>query len=172
MEKVVFLDRDGVINRKAPMHQYITCWEDFVFLPGVKGAMKKLCDAGYRVAVVTNQRGVARGMMSLEQVEELHRKMCMALEVEGANVDGIYICPHGEGECHCRKPDIGLFLQAERDFTVDKDHSWMIGDSETDMIAGECYGVRTILVGSDETYGSVQCKDLLSAVEYILSEKA
>ena len=144
MRKTVFLDRDGLINVKAAPHRYITLWEDFRFLPGVPEAIRALNEAGYLVLVVTSQRGVARGMMTMEAVEDIHRNMCQALVEAGAHIDGIYVCPHNEGECHCRKPEIGLFLQAERDFPIDKAKSWMIGDSDTDTEAGRRYGVRTI----------------------------
>ena len=113
-------------------------------MPGVPEAIRTLNEAGYLVLVVTSQRGVARGMMTLEAVEDVHRHMYAALEEAGAHIDGIYVCPHNEGECHCRKPEIGLFLQAERDFSIDKAASWMVGDSDTDTEAGERYGVRTI----------------------------
>lgn len=143
-KKTVFLDRDGLINRQAPPHQYITKWEEFEFLPGVPEAIHKLNKAGYLVLIVTNQRGIARGMMTVEAVEMIHRQMCKTLHKNGAHIDGIYFCPHNEGECHCRKPDIGLFLQAERDFQIDKKKSWMVGDSESDVQAGQNYGVKTI----------------------------
>lgn len=145
MRKAVFLDRDGLINVQAPPHRYITKWEDFRFQTGVAESIRALNEAGYLVLVVTNQRGVARGMMTLEMVKDVHRHMCAALSEAGAHIDGIYICPHNEGECHCRKPEIGLFLQAERDFPIDKAASWMVGDNDTDVEAGCRYGVRTIL---------------------------
>jgi histidinol-phosphate phosphatase family protein len=145
LNKVVFLDRDGVINRKAAEHDYIKSWKEFSFLPGVSDAVKRLNNAGFLVVVVTNQRGVARGMMSMEDVENIHEKMCCQLETEDAHIDAIYVCPHDIGQCNCRKPDIGLFLQAEADYEIDKSQSWMIGDSESDIIAGNRYGVQTIL---------------------------
>ena len=144
MRKAVFLDRDGLINVQAAPHHYITRWEDFRFLPGVPEAIRRLNEAGYLVLVVTSQRGVARGMMTMEAVEDIHRHMCAALAEAGAHIDSIYVCPHNEGECHCRKPEIGLFLQAERDFSIDRAASWMVGDSDTDTEAGRRYGVRTI----------------------------
>ena len=151
------MDRDGVINERAAPHQYITRREDFRFLPGVPGAIRALNEAGYLVLIVTNQRGVARGMTTMEAVDDIHRRMGEALEEEGAHIDGIYVCPHDYGQCTCRKPEIGLFLQAERDFPIDKAASWMVGDSDTDVEAGRRYGVRTILT-----------TDLPSAVERIL----
>ena len=171
MEKVVFLDRDGVINAKAAPHEYITTWDRFRFLPRVPQAIRLLGEAGYKTVIVSNQRGVARGLMTMEQVDALHDRMCAELARQGAQIDAIYVCPHGEGECRCRKPEIGLFLQAEKKFTVDKARSWMIGDSASDILAGERYGVRTILVDSGEKIGDVQCDDLPDAVEYILKEE-
>ena len=87
-------------------------------------------------------------MMSMEEVNDIHRFMCAELEKAGAHVDGVYVCPHNEGECDCRKPGIGLFRQAEKDFPIDKRRSWMVGDSMSDVEAGERYGVRTILTDS------------------------
>lgn len=171
MEKVVFLDRDGVINEKAAPHEYITAWDAFRFLPRVAQAIRVLNEAGYQTVIVSNQRGVNRGRMTMQQVDELHAKMCEELARQGAHIDAIYVCPHGEGECHCRKPEIGLFLRAEEKIEVDKAQSWMIGDSASDILAGERYGVRTILVNNEEKRGSVQCKDLMAAVEYILGEE-
>lgn len=147
MYKAVFLDRDGLINEKAPEHEYIRKWEEFRFLPGVPEAIRRLNEAGYLVLVVTNQRGVARGLMTMEEAFELHSAMCAALERDGARIARVYMCPHEEGSCTCRKPDIGLFLQAERDFAIDKSRSWMVGDSDSDIEAGRRYGVRTIKTG-------------------------
>ena len=120
-------------------------------------AIRRLNAAGYRVIVVTNQRGVARGLLTMADVEDVHRYMREALARQGARIDGVYVCPHNEGECTCRKPGIGLFLQAERDFPVDKRQSWMVGDSETDAEAGRRYGVRIL-----------QTDSLPAAVEIIL----
>ena len=145
LHKAVFLDRDGVINVQAAEHDYIKLWAEFTFLPGVPDAIRVLNQAGYLILVVTNQRGVARGMMSLADVDEIHRKMCQALEDAGARIDRVYVCPHDIGQCSCRKPDIGLFLQAEQDYDIDKTASWMVGDSKSDVEAGTRYGVRSIL---------------------------
>lgn len=144
MRKTVFLDRDGLINERAAPHQYITRWEDFRFLPGVPESIRTLNEAGYLVLVVTNQRGVASGIMTIEAVEDIHRQMCRSLVEAGAHIDRIYVCPHDVGQCTCRKPDIGLFLQAEKEFPIDKNCSWMVGDSDTDVEAGRRYGVRSI----------------------------
>ena len=142
--KTVFLDRDGLINQQAPIHDYVKSWEEFHFLPGVPQAIHKLNEAGYLVLVVTNQRGVARGMLQMKDVTAIHEEMCQELARNGAIIQKVYVCPHEIGTCSCRKPDIGLFLQAECDFEIDKERSWMIGDSDSDVEAGRKYGVRTI----------------------------
>jgi histidinol-phosphate phosphatase family protein len=157
MSKTVFLDRDGVINRIVGPHCYVTSWDEFETLPGVVQAIKQLNEAHYQVIIVSNQRGIARGKMTLLDVTTLHETMCETFAKEGTRIDGIYLCPHEEGECTCRKPNIGLFLQAEQDFAIDKSESWMIGDSESDVEAGQRYGVKTI-----------QSSNLLQAVSQIL----
>lgn len=153
-QKAVFLDRDGVINRCAAPHCYITRWKDFEFLPGAIDGIKMLNEAGYLVLIVTNQRGIARGMCTAEQIATLHRSMCEELEKMGAHIDGIYVCPHDDGECECRKPEIGLFLQAESEWYIDKEKSWCIGDFQSDIEAGNKYGINTILIGdTSKQYG-------------------
>jgi histidinol-phosphate phosphatase family protein len=171
LRKTVFLDRDGVINCCAPPHCYIRRWEDFVFLPGVAEGIRLLNEAGYRVVIVTNQRGVARGLMTLSDVREINERMRTELEANGAFIDQILICPHENGTCDCRKPDIGMFLTAEKTEPVDKRYSYMIGDSDTDIEAGKRYGIKTISIGgcdfSDLSFGG-----LLEAAKYIAGENA
>jgi len=144
LRKTVFLDRDGLINVKAPEHDYIKSPSDFKLLKKVPEAVKLLNDNGYLVLVVTNQRGIARGLMTVRDLERIHSYMSEELSKCGAHVDGIYVCPHNNGECTCRKPDIGLLLKAAADHPIDKASSWMIGDSDSDVLAGERFGVRTV----------------------------
>jgi len=148
LPKTVFLDRDGIINQNLGMHKYVASWEQFHILPGVEDSIKRLNEAGYQVIVVTNQSGIARGIVPRSSVDDLHRRMMSHIEQSGGRIDAVYMCPHKEDECSCRKPDIGLFLQAEQDYAIDKDHSWMVGDSMTDVEAGERYGIRAILTNS------------------------
>jgi histidinol-phosphate phosphatase family protein len=148
--KTIFLDRDGVINEKSAEHDYTKTWEEFRFLPRVPDAIAMFNEAGFRVVIITNQRGVARGILTIDQVEAIHGNMRAALARSGASVDGIYVCPHEVGTCTCRKPEIGLFRRAEADEPVDKARSYMIGDSESDIAAGKRYGIRTILIVEDD----------------------
>ncbi len=173
--KVIFLDRDGVINRKAPEHAYIYEWEKFEFLPGAVEAIRKCSKAGYLVIVVSNQRGIARGIFTHSQADGLHAKMCRELKKEGAEIYRVYICPHENGACECRKPKPGLFLQAEqellqeRQIKIDKDGSWMIGDAKTDILAGRTYGVHTVWIGAEEgRLADMTADSLLDAVNKII----
>jgi D-glycero-D-manno-heptose 1,7-bisphosphate phosphatase len=146
----VFLDRDGVINRKPPRGGFVTCWEEFDLLPEVPEAIAALNRAGRKVLVVTNQRGVALGLYSLDELSKLHERMQKLLAARGAHVDGIYVCPHEAGQCECRKPQIGLFEQAFRDFpNATPANSVVIGDSLRDIEAGRKLGMRTILIGDN-----------------------
>ncbi|MEG0215712.1 MAG: HAD family hydrolase [Hungatella sp.] len=153
MDKIVFLDRDGTINEEV---HYLYQPEDLQILPGVPRAMKAFRDAGYKVVVVTNQAGVARGYYSCADVERLHAYLNEQLQKEGAWIDHFFYCPHhpehGIGEykteCTCRKPGIGMFQMAEEFYEVDKARSYMIGDKLLDIEAGNRYGVTGILVGT------------------------
>lgn len=147
LHKIVFLDRDGVINKQAPVHDYIKTSFEFQMLPRAADAVKLLKQAGFLVVVVTNQRGIAQGIMSESDLDAIHRKMRKILADSGTMIDGIYVCPHEAGTCNCRKPEIGLFIMAENDLgKVDKLSSWMVGDGESDIEAGRRYGVSTILI--------------------------
>ena len=142
--RAVFLDRDGVINQKAPGGKYVTRWEDFHLLPGVIEGIAQLNRAGLRVIVVTNQRCVAKGLLTEAELEKLHRQMCEHLAPAGATIDAIYYCPHElEPACDCRKPAAGMLLEAARTHGLDLAASWMIGDSDSDIQAGKNAGCRT-----------------------------
>ena len=164
---VIFLDRDGVINKSAAPHEYVTDFENFVILPGVYEALRMFNESGRKIFIITNQRCIARKIATPEQIDIIHRKMLDDFRQHDCHVDGLYMCPHDISDnCACRKPKTGLFLQAQRDLekssgcTVDKGASWMIGDSESDIEAGRNYGVNTFLVDGEN--------DLLRAAKKIL----
>ena len=143
----VFLDRDGVINRKPTAGTYVTCWEEFELLPGAEDAVAKLNRSGRKAIVVTNQRGVALGLYSWQDLAEIHERLQDKLAARGAHLDAIYVCPHDNGQCSCRKPLTGLFEQAFRDFpTAHAGNSVVVGDSLRDIEAGQRLGMRTVLV--------------------------
>jgi D-glycero-D-manno-heptose 1,7-bisphosphate phosphatase len=105
MKKAAFLDRDGVINRKAPEGQYVTRWEEMKFLPGACEAIRLLNNAGFLVVVVSNQRCVAKGLITTEELDSLHAQMRNEFAAAGATIDAIYYCPHEiQPPCSCRKP--------------------------------------------------------------------
>jgi D-glycero-D-manno-heptose 1,7-bisphosphate phosphatase len=145
--RYVFLDRDGVLNRKLPEGAYVSDWAQFQWLPGAVEAVARMNRAGLTVIVVSNQRGIALGRLSVEQLELIHGQLRSELARQGARLDAIYYCPHDHGECKCRKPDIGLFEQAAKDFPeVDAKNSVVIGDSLSDIQAARRLGMRTIFI--------------------------
>ena len=147
MRKAVFLDRDGVINRKAPEGEYVTRWEEMIFLPGVAEAIAALRRVGFLVVVVSNQRCVAKGLLSVSELESLHGRMRAKLNAEGGVIDAIYFCPHDSAPpCGCRKPAPGLLLRAAAEHEIDLRASWMIGDSASDMEAGRAAKCKTAYV--------------------------
>lgn len=170
--KTVFLDRDGVINAVAQPHDYIKKWSEFHFLKGASDAVQLLNDNHFQIIIMTNQRGIARGLMSMDDLKDIHAHMCMELEKRGAHIDDIFVCPHEEGTCHCRKPDIGLFLMAENKYQIDKRHSYMVGDSESDIQAGKNHGVRTIALNQNSFGADYRCKNLLEAAQWIIQEES
>ncbi len=117
--RTVFLDRDGILNEKMPEHRYVTRWEEFRVLPGVPEALRRLNEAGLRVVVVSNQRGIAKGLYTAADLDAMHAKFQSLLALEGAHIDAFFICPHETDECNCRKPLPGLFEQAVARFPRD-----------------------------------------------------
>jgi len=179
--QLVFLDRDGVINRRPAGRRFVTCWREFEFLPGVAEAIHLLNQHSVWVIVATNQRGISMGLYSESDLQDIHSRMQQALGTKGARLDGIYYCPHAPGECECRKPYTGLFEQALRHLPpIDRADILVIGDSDTDMVAAHRFGCRRILVGLDRDSASItlankgisvgfSCESLLEAVKgYIL----
>ena len=173
--RAAFLDRDGVINRKPLENGYVTRWEDLQFMPGVAESIALLNHAGYQVIVVSNQRCVARGLVTSQALDSIHQQMCNWLASAGARIDAVYYCPHEtQPPCSCRKPAPGLLLTAAREHEIDLAASWMIGDSEIDIEAGRSAGCRTIrLLSSTEPSQAstdVVASSLLEAVRLILRD--
>lgn len=172
-QKAVFLDRDGTINRYVG---FLTKPEQFELIEGVAEAIKIINQSGYLAIVITNQPVIARGDCSFEELQEIHNKMETELGRYGAFIDAIYVCPHHpdkgfEGErpeykieCDCRKPRIGLLNQAGKDYRVDFSKSYMIGDSDTDVLAGSTIGCTAIKVERNSNNG------LLNLVKSILNQ--
>jgi D-glycero-D-manno-heptose 1,7-bisphosphate phosphatase len=144
LPRLVLLDRDGTINAKAPDGEYVEAPEALELLPGAAAAVARLNRAKVPVAVVTNQRGVALGRMSIDDLNRVHAAMAAGLAAQGAHVDGLYVCPHATGTCTCRKPEPDMLLDALRDFGVAAEDAVMIGDSDSDVEAGIRAGTATI----------------------------
>jgi len=160
MSLTVFLDRDGVINRKMPEPRYVTSWGEFEFLPGALEGLASLAKMDVRIVVVSNQRGVARGVYTEETLADMHSRMKAAVEAAGGRIDAIYYCPH-EGGCNCRKPATGMFEQAAREIPgVDLREAIVIGDNVCDLEAAARLGCPSILVGSDERRRNILGKAL------------
>ena len=150
--RTVFLDRDGVLNQKMPEGQFVTSPAEFHPLPGVQQAIARLNQAGLRVIVVSNQRGIALGLYQSADVVNIHASFQNELKAHGAHVDGFYFCPHDKNECDCRKPLAGLFDQAQADLPqIAAESSVMIGDSWSDIEFGRRLGMRTIFIDGDPT---------------------
>lgn len=145
-----FLDRDGVLNHRI-MDGYVTCLAELEILPHVAEAAQRLQAAGYALVVVTNQRGIARGLMSRDDVDRVNAALAEHLALVGAPLAGVYVCPHDRDEgCGCRKPAPGMLLAAARELNLDLGASLLIGDSETDIGAAEAAGVpRRYRIESD-----------------------
>ncbi len=150
--KVCFLDRDGVLNKKAAAGEYIESPEKFEWLPGTLEALRRLHDAGFRIAVITNQAGVARGKLSMGMLEAIHEKMRREAEEAGGKIDLVCVCPHHwEEKCDCRKPNPGLFFLAQKELHCDLSRVTFIGDQESDQIAAERAGCRVIKKTSEQS---------------------
>jgi len=169
----VFVDRDGTLNEKAPEGAYITSPTKLVLIDGVGSGISRLNEAGIPVYVVTNQRGVARSIMTEDDVVAVNEQLTILLKEFGAFVDGVYVCPHEIGVCECRKPMPGLLVRCAADHPpLRLSHSVMIGDTETDITAGNVVGTQTILVGiiSTPTAADFRVSSFEAAVRIVLSE--
>ncbi|MCP4106363.1 MAG: D-glycero-beta-D-manno-heptose 1,7-bisphosphate 7-phosphatase [Desulfobacteraceae bacterium] len=146
MKKVVFLDRDGVINRDSP--NYIKSRDEFEFLPGSINAIKNLTLNGYTVIIITNQSAINRGITPLRELEHIHSMMTETLKSHGAEIKDIFFCPHTpEHGCGCRKPEPGMIKKAQEKYRIDLADSCMVGDSAKDIECGQRAGCGyTVLV--------------------------
>ena len=145
LERVVFLDRDGVINEDSP--DYIKNWKEFHFLPGSLEALKKLRTKDFTAIVITNQSMIGRKMSVLENLKEIHRNMNDAVKLHGGMIRDIFFCPHRPDEnCDCRKPKPGLILQAQKKYDIDLTTACMVGDSAKDIECALNAGLRNAVL--------------------------
>ncbi|MBR0283052.1 MAG: HAD-IIIA family hydrolase [Oscillibacter sp.] len=177
-QRAVFLDRDGVINRYVG---FLRRADEFTLLDGVADALRRIRQAGYLAIVATNQPVIARGETTFAQLDEIHRKMETLLGEQGAYLDAVYVCPHhphggyaGEIpalkiDCNCRKPKPGMLLRAAEKYNIDLGASWMIGDDERDIQAGQAAGCQTALVGQGDFGQDITVTSLLDFAERCLA---
>jgi D-glycero-D-manno-heptose 1,7-bisphosphate phosphatase len=166
----VFLDRDGVINARLP-GAYVRTWAEFRFLWGVRAGLRLLRGAGFLLIGFTNQRGIGRGLMSETDLAEVHRRMQAELARAGVALDDIFHCPHDlADDCACRKPRPGMLVRAIARHGVDPSRSWIVGDSFTDLEAGQALGIPGVLVaprGSAAPRGVRTAHTLLGAARLL-----
>ncbi len=161
--KAVFLDRDGVINNDTG-HYYIYKPENFRLNDGVIEGLRMLSNAGYLLIIVSNQGGVAKGIYSREDVKKVHDKLGIELKEHSLIIDAIYYCPHHESvsSCDCRKPKPGMLLNAIREFNINPEDSFLIGDSERDIIAGERAGLKECFLIEKNSSIVPVCKQIVN----------
>ena len=181
LSKVVFLDRDGVINRDSS--EYVKTCEEFEFLPGSLDAMVCLTENGFSTIIITNQSGVNRNLIPQETLNDIHTKMRHAVIGSGGEIKDIFFCPHHPDEnCECRKPKPGMILEARKRYRIDLSSACMVGDSAKDIMCARSAGCgAAVLVktgnGPDAEKILLErnippdyvAEDLLAAVEWIIS---
>lgn len=150
--RIIFLDRDGVINAYPGDFKYVTSLREFCFLPDAKPALRRLTQAGYKIFIISNQAGVSKGLYSKQTLDEITTRMLKELDQAEGRVSGVYYCIHrDEDNCLCRKPKTGLLEQALKEHNIPGNvlkHSFFVGDSIRDIQTGRSAGCKTILVFS------------------------
>ncbi|OYU94488.1 MAG: histidinol phosphate phosphatase [Bacteroidetes bacterium B1(2017)] len=150
--KAVFLDRDGVINKEVG--DYIKRFEDFEILSHVRHGLKILTEAGFKLIIITNQGGIAKGMYTRHEMDKMHAYLAAELEPSGVVFTDVYFCPHHPqtSNCLCRKPESLLVEKAISKHDIDASQSYFIGDKERDIVCGEGAGVKGILIEPNEDW--------------------
>jgi D-glycero-D-manno-heptose 1,7-bisphosphate phosphatase len=144
----IFIDRDGVINCRRP-NDYVLEWSHFVFVPGIRSALKQLSNLRLPIIIISNQAAVGKGLLEPSDLENITAQLHQTLLKDGVFLSAAYYCPHLLGEdCSCRKPRPGLLLQAAHDFNIDLSRSIFIGDSDTDLQAAMAAGCKSVLFRS------------------------
>lgn len=178
--KIIFLDRDGVINRDSS--EFIKSWQEFHFLPGSLKALKELTLAGFKLLLITNQSGLARGFFSEQTLQDIHQRMCHQIAAAGGQITDIFYCPHAPGDnCECRKPKPGLIIQASKKYGIDPHQTIMIGDRASDLECGFKAGCQGGILIKSQHWGSAiktltnkplyTADTLLEAVQWIMQDK-
>lgn len=165
MNKAVLLDRDGTINID---YGYVYKINNFKFIDCSIDGLKKLSDLGYILIIITNQSGIGRGYFSKNDFNILNNYMIELLKKENINISKVYVCPHtADDNCNCRKPKLELFYQAIKEFDIDIDNSYVIGDKERDISICNNENIKGILLTNEINNKYICKKNLLEAAEYI-----
>lgn len=173
MHRAVFLDRDGTITAGVPKYERVDSVDKVEILPTVIEALTKLANSDYLVFFVTNQAGMAEGLIDQAGFDAINYTVLQKIEPSGIHIEKTYVCPHGDTDkCDCRKPKPTLLLEAARTYDIDLSQSWMVGDRTSDVLTGVNAGTRTVLVRSgvpdvDSDQASATVDNLLQAIEYI-----
>ena len=164
----LFLDRDGVINRRI-VDGYVTSWEEFEFLPGVLEAMEILAHRFRYIIVITNQQGVGKGLMTMEQVDDIHDRMCSEIEARDGRIDGILVCPQLASEPdNYRKPDPTMAFTAQEIYPeIDLEKCIMVGDGATDMEFGHNAGTHTVFIGEENPDADLSFLSLFDFAQHL-----
>jgi len=177
-EKVIFIDRDGVIN--VDLMGYVTRWHDFRFEKDAEYALAKLHAAGYKIIIISNQAGVGDGVFTESEFRKVHDEMVIDLMAKGIPITDAFFCLHGKNDgCACRKPEVGLLEKASEKYHFIAEETWFIGDKATDVQAGKRFGLKTFFVRTGhgkedekkftaEFQPDARAENLASAVETIL----
>lgn len=168
-EKAVFFDRDGTINVKMNDGDYVKEWDEFEFVEDAVETLASIKKKGYLTILVTNQRCIAKGIISTDKLKAIHNNMQNELAKHNCQFDEIFFCPHDISDnCGCRKPKAGMLLEAERYYNIAKASSFLVGDTENDILAGISYGIRTIKIGSKNPladYSAERLKGILNIID-------
>jgi D-glycero-D-manno-heptose 1,7-bisphosphate phosphatase len=167
----IFLDRDGVINETPGLGNYVYKIKDFKILPGVFDALKLFQLKGYKLFIITNQSGIGKGIYTKEEFLKVNKYMLNIFKEQRINIEKVYFCPHKpEENCECRKPKTKFINQAVKDFNLDLNQSWVIGDMISDIQMGKNAGCNTILIDSEfvKCFKQDKCLNLSEAVKLIL----
>ena len=152
--KAIFLDRDGVINKNRD--DYVKSTKELEIFSNIGKEILKLKIKGFLIIVITNQSVINRKIITIRELEEIHSTIQKFLIKSKTSIDKFYFCPHRPDEnCDCRKPKPGLILQAINEFSIDASKSWMVGDSKTDIQAGEKAGCKTILLKKNDSFTNI-----------------
>ncbi|MFA4990264.1 MAG: HAD family hydrolase [Candidatus Omnitrophota bacterium] len=179
--KVLFLDRDGVINKYPGDRLYVTSLKKFRFLPRAKKAIALLNKAGFEIFVASNQAGVGKGVYAQKTLDSITAKMLGDVEQAGGKITKVYYCTHRkEAGCSCRKPKPGLLTKAAREFKVDLKKTYFVGDTIRDVLTAHAVGAKSILIFSGKEKMSNQknwqvkpdfvFKDLFAAAKFLISQ--